>query len=90
MAPRRFVITISIPGDKFHRDSRSITLPTLERAEHEARQWLLTARLTKWRGDRWNRWSVMTAGSPYSIPKIQSWGDQHGVQSSAYQAGWTD
>jgi hypothetical protein len=87
---QRFIILVSITGDAFHRDSQTIMSTTLRGAERQALDWLLAKRLTAWRGYRWNRWSVMSSGSPHTIPRIVSWGNERGILTSGYQHGWTD
>lgn len=86
----RFTIMVSIPGNRFYRSYRTIMRSTLEAAEREACQWLLATRLTKYNGTQWTHWAVMNAGTPHSVPRIVSHGNQGGVVFSGYSAGWKD
>lgn len=90
MAKGRYWITIGRTNSKFHRDQRAITAPTLAEAEGKAQALLRVKRLTSHDGQEWDRWTVMTSGSPHSLPKVVAFGDHLQTIYSERDNGWTD
>lgn len=90
MPKGRYWVTIARSGSKFHRDQRAITAPTLAEAEGKAQALLRIKRLTAVDGPEWDRWTVMTSGSPHSLPKVVAFGDHLHTTYSERDNGWID
>ena len=88
--PKQYTLIVSATRSKFHRTQWTVTAKTLGGAERTALDRLLEARLTSTAESLWDHWTVMHAPSPYDIPKIVSYGNEHGVTYSGYQHGWKD
>lgn len=90
MAKGRYWITAARSDSKFHRDQRGITAPTLAAAEGKAQALLRIKRLTAVDGTAWDRWTVMTSGSPHALPKVVAYGDHLQTLYSERDNGWID
>lgn len=90
MAKGRYWIAATQSRSKFHYDRRSITAPTLADAEGKAQALLRILRLTAHDGAAWDRWTVMTSGSPDSLPKVVAFGDHLHTFFSERDNGWVD
>jgi hypothetical protein len=90
MVKGRYWITIARSDSKFHRDQRAVTTPTLAEAERQAQVLLRVKRLTAMDGAAWDRWTVMTTGSPHALPKVVAYGDHLDTHYSERDNGWTD
>lgn len=90
MPKGRYWITLARTDSKFRRDQRAITAPTLAAAEGRAQALLRIKRLTAADGAAWDRWTVMTSGSPHALPKVVAFGDHMQTLYSERDNGWKD
>lgn len=90
MAKGRYWISVAQTRSRFHRGQRAITAPTLADAERKAQAWLRIKRLTAVDGAAWDRWTVMTSGSPHALPRVVAHGDHLHTFYSERDNGWID
>lgn len=90
MTKGRYWIKVGQSANKFRRDIRAITAPSLADAERKAQNWLRIHRLTKVDGQAWDRWSVSTPGGHHGLPRLVAHGDHCVVAFTEREHGWID
>lgn len=77
---RRFEMVLYSTQSVYHRDAMPIYARDLAQAEGKATRILRQYRLTKYDGNRWDRWAVRSPGSPMKAPVVLAHGTKDGTQ----------